>query len=69
MGHAYVNGELYEIDLWTKLKKNQRMNWYSNETIDIKLKVERTIYYRETNHSKTNIKMTFTNARRGRKLT
>ena len=47
MGHAYVNGELYEIDLWTKLRKNQRMNWFSNETIDIKLKVEKTIYYRE----------------------
>ena len=47
MYNAYVKGELYEIDLWTKLRKNQRMNWFSNETIDIKLKVEKTIYYRE----------------------
>ena len=39
-------------------KKTIRINWYSNETIDFKLKVEKTIYYKETNHSKTNNKMT-----------
>ena len=58
MYNPYVKVELYEIDLWTKLRKTIRINWYSNKTIDCKLKVKKTIYYKETNHFKTNNKMT-----------
>ena len=39
-------------------KKPIRIIWYSNETIDFKLEAEKTIGYKETNHSKTNNKMT-----------
>ena len=38
-------------------KKPIRIIWYSNETIDFKLEAEKTIGYKETNHSKTNNKM------------
>ena len=51
MYNPYVKVELYEIDLWTKLKKTIRINWYSNETIDFKFKDEKTIYEIRRNHA------------------